>query len=1186
MQLHAFSKGIRSELVALRKSFFIMKAIIVMILVFCFQASAKTYSQEITLTLNNATLERVFKEIQKQADYHFVYTKEQLEMAKKVSVNVKNEKIETVLQVCFRNQPLTYTIEGDVVAVFVKEKQDLVQNEIFLPPVKGRIVNEQGEGVIATITIKGGNVSVSSDANGNFEIKDADNDAILLITGVNIEDYEIKVSGRTELGFIRVKMKVVEGEEVQVISTGYQQLPRERATGSFAFVNNELFNRRVSSDVVGRLEGIVPGLLFNKGNVKSFNGQYDISIRGRSTIFANDQPLIVVDNFPYDGDINNINPNDIESITVLKDAAAASIWGVRSGNGVIVITTKKGKLNQKLIIEVNANVTTGNKPNLFYSPAFLNSNDFINTEIEMFRRGFYNNDLTNSSKPVVSPVVAILAKRRSGLISPSDSSMQIDALRDIDVRNELEKYLYQRYINQQYAVSLKGGGNNSTFLFSFGYDNNKSYAIGNDNDRVTVKGQYNFYPTKNLEINTAITCALVSAQNNSITSNINTIGGAKAVLYPYAQLADNDGNALSIVKDYASGYTDTAGGGRFLNWKYRPLDELKLGDNKTKLSDNLINAGIKYHILKGFTAELQYQFEKANTLATNYYNEATYFARNLINRFTQPAGSATLFPVPRSGILQQTNGYLTSQRFRGQINYSYNWTDMHSVIAIAGAEISEVVNDGNRNTVYGYSKENTTSQNTNLATTYTVNPAGSAQVPTTLSYSKTTDRYISYFSNAAYSYRNRYIVSLSGRIDKSNLFGVNTNQKSVPLYSTGVSWNISKEKFYHFDFVPYLLLKSTYGYNANINKSVSAFTTLRQTTNSIYSGNPFALISNPGNPELRWEKIRIINMALEFSLRNQILSGGIEFYFKKGIDLFGNSPLPPSTGLTNYTGNNAATKGHGIDITLNAKIINDVVFKWKAYFLLSYSFDKVTSYNVKATPGSYFVSGEGNRGSYIPLAGKPLFAVYSYRWAGLDPNTGDPQGYLNGQISKNYAAIISSMTVDSMKYHGPARPTYYGSFRNVFSFKRISVSANIIYKLNYYFRRSSISYSGLYTNWTGHRDFANRWQKPGDESITNVPSIQYPPLNNSRETFYAYSESLVQKGDHIRLQDVQINYDLNNTNWLKSAIRFQLYCYINNIGIIWRANKESLDPDVYMLGNYSQAYPQPRTISFGIKATF
>jgi len=1181
MQLNAFSKRTGFDLVAIRKTLRIMKAVIVMILVLCLQASAKTYSQELTLSLSNATLEKVFKEIQKQADYHFIYTKDQMEMANKVSLEVKNEKLETVLQVCFKGQPLTYTIDGNLVAVFIKDKQSEQQSL----PLKGRIINENGEAVIATITVKGTKNSVSTDTQGFFQLNDVDNDATLIITGVNIESYEVKVKGRNDLGVIGVKTKIVEGENVQV-STGYQQLPKERATGSFSQVNNELFNRRVSTDVISRLEGIVPGLLFTRNTSKSFNGQLDISIRGRSTIFANDQPLIVVDNFPYDGDVNNINPNDIESITVLKDAAAASIWGVRSGNGVIVITTKKGKVNQKLTIEVDANVTIGNKPDLFYSPAFLNSNDFINVETELFRRGFYNSDLTSSSRPVVSPVVAILAKRRSGQISQSDSAIQIDALRNIDVRSELNNYLYQRPINQQYAINFKGGGNSSAYLFSVGYDNNLNYAIGNENSRITFKGQYNFYPIKNLEITTAINYAQANAQNNSIINTLNAVGGAKGVLYPYAQFADNNGNALATVKDYASGYTDTAGGGRFYNWKYKPLDEIKLADNKSKLADNLFNAGIKYRILKGLSVEMQYQFEKANTLATNYYSEATYFTRNLVNRFTQPSNSATVFPVPRSGILQQTNGYLTSHRIRGQINYSHSWADMHEVATIAGAEINEIVNEGNRNTVYGYNKENTTSQNVNLAITYTTNPAGSSQIPTTLSYSKTTDRYVSYFGNAAYTYKSCYTISLSGRIDKSNLFGVNTNQKSVPLYSTGASWNISKEAFYHFALIPYLNLRTTFGYNANLNKSVAAFTTLRQNTNSIYSGNPFALISNPGNPELRWEKIRMVNLALDFATRNQVLSGSFEFYFKKGIDLFGNSPLPPSTGLTMYTGNNAETKGHGVDISLNSKIINHKNFKWQANFIFSYSIDKVTSYNVNATPGTYFISGEGNRGNYIPLAGKPLFAIYSYPWAGLDPNTGDPQGYLNKQISKNYSAIISSMTVDSMKYHGPARPTNYGSLRNTFSFKGISLSANIIYKLNYFFRRSSISYSGLYANWTGNRDFAKRWQKPGDETITNVPSIQYPPLNSNRETFYGYSEALVENGDHIRLQDITIGYDLNNTKWIKSDIRIHIYCYMNNIGILWRANKEGLDPDVYTLGNYSQTFPQPFTISFGIKTIF
>jgi len=189
-----------------------------------------------------------------------------------------------------------------------------------------------------------------------------------------------------------------------VVSTGYQQLPADRATGSFSTVDNTLLNRRVSTDVLSRLEDVTPGLIFNRNVPGRVN---DISIRGQATLFSNAQPLIVLDNFPYDGDLNNINPNDVENITVLKDAAAASIWGSRAGNGVIVITTKKGHYNRPVHVSFNSNVTVGAKPNLFYATK-MSTSDFIDVEQVLFSRGFYNNSANSPNHTALTPVVDLL----------------------------------------------------------------------------------------------------------------------------------------------------------------------------------------------------------------------------------------------------------------------------------------------------------------------------------------------------------------------------------------------------------------------------------------------------------------------------------------------------------------------------------------------------------------------------------------------------------------------------------------------------------------------------------------------------------------------------------------------------------------------------------------------------------
>jgi TonB-linked SusC/RagA family outer membrane protein len=1049
------------------------------------------------------------------------------------------------------------------------------------------IVNSNNQSPVAgaLLQLKKSSTRSVTNADGKTNIRLSFASDTLIITHIAYLPKRIAVSaGSTSPLLISLQENTRQLQEVTV-STGYQTLPKERATGSFVQLDSALLNRRVSTDILSRLEGVTPGLLFNRNTINSASGQADISIRGTNTLYANSQPLIIIDNFPYDGDVNNLNPNDFESVTILKDAAAASIWGAQSGNGVIVITTKKGKRNQKLAVDVNANITTGDRPDLYYSPNFLPSADFITIEQTLFDKGYYDADLNSSAKTPVSPVVQILASQRAGLISATDATAQINAFKNMDVRDQLTQYFYQPTVNQQYAMNLKGGGNNSDYFFSVGDDRDRSFFKGNQNGRFTLNSLYNFYPVKNLQLSAGFNYIQSTGQtNNPIYTNGGLSIGTKGTIYPYAQLVDASGNALAIAKDYALSYTNTVGNSQFLDWNYRPLDELHNADNTSKSVDNRLYFGGQYDFLRHFSVGLKYQYERASVITLKDYSLATYYARNLVNEYTQVGSGGTLtYPVPVGGILQQANAWLTSQHARAQLSYNNNWKHLHELTAIAGAEISEVINESNANTAYGYDNNTGASYaSINYSGSYNLNPKGSAQIPNSLGFAKTTDHAVSYFSNAAYTYGGKYTISASGRIDKSNLFGVNTNQKAVPLYSTGLSWNISKENFYHLSWLPYAKLRATYGYTGNINKSATAVTTIRQYSNAVYSGIPYSSIASAGNPELRWEKTRMINLGLDYAFKNNILSGSLEYYFKKGIDLFGNSPLAPSTGLTTFFGNTADTRGKGLDVVINSQNINHQNFKWTTNFLLNYVLDRVTKYDVTLTSSNYI--GLSNASSIYPLTGKPLFALYSYQWGGLNHTTGDPQGYLNGKVSQDYATILNNTTINNMVYNGPSRPTTFGSLRNNFSYKEFSLSFNIIYKLNYYFRRTSYTSSGL--PWSGNKDYYKRWQKPGDELITNVPSQQYPPYNNNRDQFYQYSSVLIDKGDHIRLQDITLSYDLDKNRW--KAMPFgdlQLYCYLNNVGILWRANHDHLDPD--LSGNSTlAAYPLPRTIAFGLKAKF
>jgi TonB-linked SusC/RagA family outer membrane protein len=1053
--------------------------------------------------------------------------------------------------------------------------------------IKGRITASAGNTPLqsATIRIKSTQISTTTNEQGLFTITPAATTGTLIISYIGYKTTEISFNSANKPIF---NISLVEYKntlsEVSVVSTGYQTLAKERATGSFVLADSGLVNRRVSQDILSRLDGVVPGLLFNRNTINGQAGQSDISIRGISTLFANNQPLIVIDGFPYNGDLSNLNPNDVQSITVLKDAAAASIWGVRSGNGVIVITTKKGKRNQALKIDLNANITVSEKPNLYYNPNFLPSGTFIDLEQQLFNAGAYNSDL-NTGYKAVSPVVQILAAQKAGILSGSDATAQINALRGNDVRNDLAKYFYRHAVTQQYALSFSGGNEKSDYYFSLGEDNSLASQVGNSNNRVTLNAFYNFNPVKNLTINIGYNLIKADSKNNSPVNSIITT--SKNTIYPYARLLDDNGHGLPIIHDYSSGYVNSAGNGKFLDWTYNPLQELQNADNSSKSLDNRLNFGVNYKFLKNFSADLKYQYENSSFNLNNYYNLNTYHARNLINRYSKVDTSGNLnTPIPVGGILQTSDSFLISQQGRGQLNYNNNWNGKNQITAIAGFEISQAITKSDANTAYGYDRNTEISNpNINYLTSYPLNPTGSATIPTTLGYGKTTNNFVSYYSNAAYTYDGKYTFSLSGRIDKSNLFGVNINQKAVPLYSTGIAWEASRENFYHIEWLPYLKIRATYGYNGNLNTNATAVTTLRQfpaNYNPYPNGNPYDFIANPGNPELRWEKDRMINLAVDYGFKNQIISGSIEYYLKSGHDLFGNSPLAPSTGLSTFFGNTADIKGHGIDIVINSRNLRAPDFSWTTNILFSYVADKVTKYDAAISPNSFIELS--NASTLNPLVGKALYGIYSYKWAGLTHDTGDPQGYLNGQVSKDYSSILSKTSLTDMDYNGPARPTIFGSFRNNFSYKEFSLSVNISYEFNYFFRRNSYTSSNL--PWQGNSDYFLRWQKPGDEVNTNVPSFQLPPYTTDRDAFYQYSSALVDKGDNIRLKDIRLSYELDKSKFSHLPFsHISIYSYVDNIGILWRANKDHLDPDL-VIGSSLSAYPLPRTYAFGIKANF
>jgi hypothetical protein len=715
-----------------------------------------------------------------------------------------------------------------------------------------------------------------------------------------------------------------------------------------------------------------------------------------------------------------------------------------------------------------------------------------------------------------------------------------------------------------------------SYMLSGGLDKNVG-SLNEGYNRLNLRAENSYRPAKNLLITTGLNYTQSKSTSGRPDLNSVTVGFRQV---PYMKFADDAGNPLPAAVNYRNEYTDTAGAGYLLNWKYYPLDDYKHNATTTQIQQMLADIGLQYQITDGLSAELKYQYVKQQSASRNLADTGSYSTRNMINMFTQlDESSGTINRiVPAGSILNLTNNYVESNNLRGQLNFNHTWQN-HSLSAILGTENrqTKISNDGN--TIYGYDDNLLTVSNMDFVNPYPTYLNGSDEyIGNGLFFSENRNNFVSYFGNAAYTYQGKYTLSASFRRDASNLFGVNTNDKWNPFWSAGLSYEISKESFYKSALFPYLRIRATYGFSGNVDQTKSAVTVVGNFTPNSTTGLLQAQVEQFSNPDLKWEKLSTLNFGLDFSLKGQIINGTIEYYHKNGTDLFGLVPVDYTTGLNTFliTRNVADMAGNGVDITVQTKNI-DRAFKWRTNFLFSYNTSKTTKYYQEQSAWAGIL---GSGSSISPTVGKPLYAIASYKWGGLD-GQGNPQSYVNGKLSTDYSTILSSATsIDSLIYSGPATPKFFGAIGNSFSWKEFTLTANLIYKLSYYFRKPTISYSGLFYNGQGNADFANRWQKPGDEKTTNIPSMIYP-ADSHRDQFFQLSQATVEKADNIRLQFISLSYGVQKINKNKSPFtNIQLYLNISNLGIIWRANGQHLDPD-----NLSSIQP-PRAYAFGVKAIF
>ncbi|SEO06213.1 TonB-dependent outer membrane receptor, SusC/RagA subfamily, signature region [bacterium A37T11] len=663
------------------------------------------------------------------------------------------------------------------------------------------------------------------------------------------------------------------------ISTAYQKLSVEKLTGSYEKISNTLFNRTVGSDVLSHLENN-RSILFDKRNAS----QPNLQIRGLATLTETiSQPLIILDNFPYEGELSQINPNDVLDVSILKDAAAASIWGAKAGNGVIVITTKHAALQQSIRVEAHVNYSYQQKPDLFSLPA-LPTDAVITLQTDLYRLGAFDSYLDFPGvEPALTPLIELLHDRQFGLISPEDSAMRVQSLLKQDVRHDFEKYVYRNSFNQQYQAAVSVGGSQVSDRFSVGLDKNMYNLVGNDYRRLTLSNTNHLQLNPKLSLQTGLQYQYSLSHDNSLgpygTPNYdmtNSVYPSASFALPiYARLADDQGRPLAIGR-YRQSYIDTVGGGQLLDWNFRPLDEIHNNDQSAKTTGLILDADLAYQWNAGIRFDALYRYQQQNIHNRDLHNLDSYYARDLINLFTNLTASteAAKYPVPVGGILQSVYSEMASHNLRGQFSIDRTFHDKYAFNAIAGAELRQVQRSVQGAMTYGYDQRLNVS-NVDFVNYFPRLLGSASAISKGDYYSDYQDRYVSFYANASYAYRKRYTLYASGRNDASNLFGAKTRNKWRPLWSAGTAWNLSEESFYHVDLLPLLKIRVTYGYQGNINNAFSAYT--RISYNSA-SGNapinvPYANVSQPGNPDLRWEKVSQVNAAVDYYVEKQLATG-------------------------------------------------------------------------------------------------------------------------------------------------------------------------------------------------------------------------------------------------------------------------------------------------------------------------
>lgn len=1201
----------------LRKILLIMRLKIFILFCCIGTANANTFSQErIDVIFNNESITSVFDYLKKNTDYEFVYRKDILSETKPVSIDMKNVTVEEIMDAVLLKNGFTYEMVAHVV-VIKKDAQQQQKPQTMI--VSGRVTDAKGETLPGVnVVIKGTTTGVVTDIDGHFQLSVPKTEKLILVFSfVGMKPKEMQVTDGKPLSVV---LESTAQEMEEVVVTGYQKIDRKLFTGSATYVSAEKAVIEGVTDVGRMLQGKAAGVQVQ--NVSgTFGASPKIRVRGSSSIYGNSNPLWVVDGVVLEDVVEisaddlasgnavtligsavaGLNANDIESFQILKDASATALYGARAMNGVVIITTKKGRSGQ-IRVNYSLEMTMKMKPS-YETYDILNSQEQMGVYLDMQDKGLLNH---SSMARVASGGVYAKMYDLINTFNPKTGKFGLENtvaaknayLRKAELRNtDWFDVLFQNKVQHNHSLSLAGGTDKASFYASVSYLNDPGWTISDKVDRFTANLNSTIKLGQCVDLNITTNNSLRRQRvPGALDREMDVVSGEYNRNF--------DINPFSYALNASRTMTPRQENGEleFYKMNHAPfniLNEAQYNYIDIDYLDSKIQAELGINPMKGLSLRAlgalryvkttrEHKIHENSNLANSYRaaEDATIRENNKF-LYQDPDNPAALPDVvlPSGGFYNRDDNTLLNYYFRATAAFNDVFKDKHNVNVMVGHETKYADRTSAYSRGYGYQWGKGGVPFVDYRILRQILDGGFQYYGMNKNY----DRFVAFFLTSGYSYDERYTINVTGRYDGSNRLGRSKSARWLPTWNISGAWHVGSEAFMRDQSVfSTLNLRATYGLTASMGPASNAMAIYRneiafRPTQS-EKENQISLVDLE-NSDLTWEKQYETNVGLDMGFIENRISLSTDVYSRKGFDLIGIVTTTGIGGQSRKAANYADMESWGVEATLNTRNVIVKDFSWTSNLTFSYNKNEIT--NLGSNPSAIeLIREEGGA-----LEGYPVKGLFSIPFVGLNSEGAPLLIDSDGSVTET-GVFFQGKNVDYLKYEGPIDPKVVGGFENTFKYKGLSLSVYLTYQAGNKIRL----YPGFKSSYSDiqsmSKDMADRWMVAGDEYRTNIPGI--PSLRQLRENTYLsqsynsynYSDVRVADGGFLRLKDIVLSYSFPKSILDKIKMNdLQLKLSASNVCLLYSDKKlNGQDPEFFRAGGV--AMPMPRQFTFSLKVGF